>query len=216
MSRKDKLHPSPKHCCYQLHSPDFACVRLTLFRSKNTNVYFQKITPKKIVMLSEYKGQFQHRFRSKCYRCVFLNLSPKKSLEVIPFILIPELRQSNAPLSSVAMACWGSFPQLIPSTFFQQNMIWSPNKGADAFRQSSRFFLQARRMYTLKQHMYLNANLYLSRKYRATVVLVLGFDASSSISNCSFSADRFDTPQTVYFLFIVAKCVVSIFTPNRQ
>ena len=101
MSPKDKLHRSPKHCCYQLHSLDFGCVPLTLFRSKNTNVYFPKITPTKIVMLSEYKEKFQHRFRSKCYRCVFLNLPPKKSLEVILFILIPELRQSNVPLSSV-------------------------------------------------------------------------------------------------------------------
>ena len=64
--------------------------------------------------------------------------------------------------------------------------------------------------------MYLNVNLYVSKKYRATVVLVLRFDASSSISNCSFSADRFDTPQAVYFLFIVAECVVSTFTPNTQ
>ena len=77
-------------------------------------------------------------------------------------------------------------------------------------------FLKARRMYTLKQHMYLNANLYVSKKYRATVVLVLRFDASSSISNCKFSADWLDTPQTVYVLFIVAVCVVSILTPNRQ
>lgn len=42
-------------------------------------------------MLSEYKRRFQHRLRSKCYKYIFLNLSPKKkNQEVIPFILIPE------------------------------------------------------------------------------------------------------------------------------
>ena len=71
-------------------------------------------------------------------------------------------------------------------------------------------------MYTLKQHMYLNSNPYVLKKYPATVVLVLRFDASSLISKCNFSADWFDTPQTVYFLLIVAICVVSIRTPNRQ
>lgn len=41
-------------------------------------------------MLSEYKGGFQHRLQSKCYKNIFLNLSPKKNLEVIPFILMTE------------------------------------------------------------------------------------------------------------------------------
>ena len=49
-----------------------------------------KIKPTRILMLSEYKGEFQNRFRSKCYRFIFLNLPPKKILEIIPFILIPE------------------------------------------------------------------------------------------------------------------------------
>ena len=67
-------------------------------RNKNTNVYSYKLhlrchTP----MQSEYKGEFQHRFRSKCYRHIFLNLPRKKNLEVIPFTLIPEKRQSNTP-----------------------------------------------------------------------------------------------------------------------
>ena len=38
-------------------------------------------------MLTEYKGEFQHCFRSKCCGYIFLNLPPKKNLEVIPFIL---------------------------------------------------------------------------------------------------------------------------------
>lgn len=42
-------------------------------------------------MLTEYKGESQHRFRSKCDRYVFLNLPPKKNMEVIPFILIPSI-----------------------------------------------------------------------------------------------------------------------------
>ena len=41
-------------------------------------------------MLSEYKGEFQHRFRSKRYKYIFLNLPAKKNVEVILFILIPE------------------------------------------------------------------------------------------------------------------------------
>lgn len=41
-------------------------------------------------MLSEYKRGFQHRLQSKCYKNIFLNLSPKKNLEVIPFILMTE------------------------------------------------------------------------------------------------------------------------------
>ena len=74
-------------------------------------------------------------------------------------------------------------------------------------------FLKAQPMYRLKQHMYLNSNPYVSRKYLATVVLVVSFDASSPISNCNFSADWLDIPQTVYFHLV---CVVSIRTPNRQ
>ena len=65
----------------------------------------------------------------------------------------------------------------------------------------------------LKQHMYLNSNPYVSRKYPATVVVVVRFDASSSISKYNFSADWLDIPQTVYFHLV---CVVSIRTPNRQ
>ena len=33
----------------------------------------QEVTTARILMLSEYKGEFQHRFRSKCCRCVFLD-----------------------------------------------------------------------------------------------------------------------------------------------
>ena len=50
----------------------------------------------RILMLSEDKGEYQHRLWSKCCRYIFLNLPPKKNLEIIPFILIPEWRQSNA------------------------------------------------------------------------------------------------------------------------
>ena len=32
-----------------------------------------KVTPARILMLSEYKGEFEHRLRSKCCRCVFLD-----------------------------------------------------------------------------------------------------------------------------------------------
>ena len=41
-------------------------------------------------MQSEYIGEFQHRFWSKFYTNIFLNLPPKINLEVIPVILIPE------------------------------------------------------------------------------------------------------------------------------
>ena len=41
-------------------------------------------------MLAEYNGEFQHRFRSKFYRYMFLNLPAKKNLEVVPFVLIPD------------------------------------------------------------------------------------------------------------------------------
>ena len=51
-----------------------------------------------MLILSEYKGEFQHRFQSKCYRFIFLDLPTKENKEVIPFIFIPELRQSNVPL----------------------------------------------------------------------------------------------------------------------
>ena len=50
-------------------------------------------------MLSEYNGEFQHRFRSKYRGYIFQNLPPKKNLVVILFILIPEWRHSNAPLN---------------------------------------------------------------------------------------------------------------------
>ena len=40
---------------------------------------------------AKYKGEFQHCFWSKCYGYILLNLSPNKNLELIPFILIPEL-----------------------------------------------------------------------------------------------------------------------------
>ena len=50
-------------------------------------------------MLSEYKRERQHRFRSKCYEYIFLNLLPKKNMEIIPFVLFPELHESNAPLN---------------------------------------------------------------------------------------------------------------------
>ena len=49
-------------------------------------------------MLSEYQGKFQHRFRSESKRCIFLNLPPKKKSGDYSAILIPEQRQSNAPL----------------------------------------------------------------------------------------------------------------------
>ena len=52
-----------------------------------------KITPTRMLILSDYNGEFQHRFRSKCYRFIFLNLPPMKNMEVIPFIFIPEQRQ---------------------------------------------------------------------------------------------------------------------------
>ena len=48
--------------------------------------------------VSECKREFQRRFQSKCYAYIFLNLPRKRSLEIIPFILIPEQRQSNTPL----------------------------------------------------------------------------------------------------------------------
>ena len=57
-----------------------------------------KITPTRTLILSQYKSEFKHRFRSKCHRFIFLNLPTKKNMEVIPFIFIPELRQSNVPL----------------------------------------------------------------------------------------------------------------------
>ena len=42
------------------------------------------------LMLAEYIGEFQHRFRSKCYRYMLLNIPAKKNLGVIPFVFIPE------------------------------------------------------------------------------------------------------------------------------
>jgi len=49
-------------------------------------------------MLSEYKGKFQHRFRSESKRYIFLNLPPKKKSGDYSAILIPEQGQSNTPL----------------------------------------------------------------------------------------------------------------------
>ena len=57
-----------------------------------------KIAPTRILMLSEYKGKFQHRFRSESKRYIFLNLPPKKKSGDYSAILIPEQGQSNAPL----------------------------------------------------------------------------------------------------------------------
>lgn len=48
-------------------------------------------------MLSEKKREFLHCFRSKRYRFISLNLPQEKSLEVVPFVLIPEQSQSNTP-----------------------------------------------------------------------------------------------------------------------
>ena len=44
-------------------------------------------------MLSEFKGEFQHRFQSKCHGYIFQNSPPKKNPEVIPFTLIREKHQ---------------------------------------------------------------------------------------------------------------------------
>jgi len=44
----------------------------------------------RILMLSEYKAEFQRHFRSKFKKYIFLNIPLKKNMEVIPFILIPE------------------------------------------------------------------------------------------------------------------------------
>ena len=106
---------------------------------------------------------------------------------------------------------------VITPVIFKGNIIRPSNKGADAFRPLLGL-LKARRISTLKQHMYtyLNSIPYVSRKYPATVVLVVRFEASSIISNCNFSADWLDIPQTVYFLLIFAICVVSIRKPNRE
>ena len=38
----------------------------SVFRNRNTHVCFEKITPTRILMLSENKKEFQRRFRSKC------------------------------------------------------------------------------------------------------------------------------------------------------
>lgn len=63
---------------------------------------------------------------------------------------------------------------------------------------------------------YLSCMLYLFLKYAATVVFVGRPDVSSATSNCSLSADRPDTPHTVYFLFIKDSWVVCIRIPYRQ
>ena len=46
--------------------------------------------PTRTLMLAEYIAEFQHRFRSKCYRHMFLNIPATKNLGVIPFVFIPE------------------------------------------------------------------------------------------------------------------------------
>ena len=46
-------------------------------------------------MLSENKEQFLHCFQSNRYRYIFLNLPQEENLEVILFILIPEIRVSQ-------------------------------------------------------------------------------------------------------------------------
>ena len=53
MSSEVKLHLSPKHFCYLGSSPDLVCVWLTLFRNENLLL---RTTPKRILMLSEYKS----------------------------------------------------------------------------------------------------------------------------------------------------------------
>ena len=63
---------------------------------------------------------------------------------------------------------------------------------------------------------YLRFMLCLSLKYAATFVFVRRPDVSSSTSNSSLSADRLDTPHTVYFLFINDSWVVCIRIPYRQ
>ena len=55
-------------------------------------------------MLSEYKGEFQHRFRSKCYRHIFLSLPRKKNPEVIPFTLIPRPKLDKTTCGQPAYA----------------------------------------------------------------------------------------------------------------
>ena len=46
-------------------------------------------------MLSEYKGEFQHRFWSNCYRYIFLNLPPKKIWSLFHLFLL-----SNEPFDA--------------------------------------------------------------------------------------------------------------------
>ena len=57
----------------------------------------------RILMLSEYKGEFQHHFPVKTHsRSIFLNLSPKSGGYSVFIFLIPEWGQLNVcgPLDS--------------------------------------------------------------------------------------------------------------------
>ena len=60
----------------------------------------RKIMFTRILMLSEYKEDLQHRFLTKCCLEIVLHLTSKKNLEAILFILVSEQAQSNAPLES--------------------------------------------------------------------------------------------------------------------
>ena len=57
-------------------------------------------------MLSEYKGELQHCFWSKCYGYILLNLSPEKNLELIMFALIPKLFKQPQTLCSNIHIAW--------------------------------------------------------------------------------------------------------------
>ena len=57
-----------------------------------------KITPWRILMLSEYKEKSQHRYRSESNIYIFLNLPPTKKSGDYSAIRIPKQGQSNAPL----------------------------------------------------------------------------------------------------------------------
>ena len=75
----------------------FRMIGMSAFDWSYSGIRILKITPTIIWILSGYKGEFQHRFRSKCYRYIFLNLPQEKNLEAIPSDVIPELGQPNAP-----------------------------------------------------------------------------------------------------------------------
>ena len=69
-------------CCFPiltcLHTTTFRVCSIDLIPEYEYERLLLKITPTRIMMPSEYKGQFQDRFRSKCYRYTFLNLPPAK------------------------------------------------------------------------------------------------------------------------------------------